>query len=71
MEASNLFTHGGYFKRHFELCLKAESQEEAYEAVEEELKELQISKGLPIKAKYTSYESFRVCKARYYQQIRE
>jgi hypothetical protein len=70
MEPISILTRNGYFQRHFELCKVERSQQDAFEAVESELKKLQTEKGLPIKQRYSSYESFRKGKSLYYQNQR-
>lgn len=61
----------GYFQRHFELCKDCKTQAEAYERLEQELEDLQTKMEIPHKPRYTSYESFRISKTRYYKTNRE
>jgi hypothetical protein len=61
----------GYFNRHFELCRDCKTQEDAYDMLEDELKKLHEHLEIPYKARYTSYESFRMNKSRFYKMHRE
>lgn len=54
----------GYMNRHLELCKTHKTQYDAFEALEEEYK---LITGVN---KYSSYESFKVIKTRYYQRNR-
>jgi hypothetical protein len=65
-----IFTIQGYFQRHFELCQTCTSQKEAYYQLEDELEALQKELKMKPKPRYTSYESFRMSKTRYYKENR-
>lgn len=53
-----------YFERHFQLCQTCKSQQEAYEKLEDEVKE---ATG---KNKFATYDAFRMAKTRYYSNHR-
>lgn len=55
-----ILTIKGYFNKHFQLCQTHKNQQDAFEALEDELF------ALCEKHRYTSYEAFRVAKHRFY-----
>jgi len=58
---ANILNIRGYFDRHLELCKTEKTQQDAYEKLEDEYKELtEVNR-------YISYESFRVAKSKYYK----
>lgn len=68
---NKILTLHGYFQRHFELCKTCRTQQDAYEQLEDELKQLHEAWGVDYKPRYSSYESFRMNKTRYYKMYRE
>jgi hypothetical protein len=67
---NKILSLSGYFQRHFELCLVSKTQQDAYDKLENELQTLHESLGVDYKPRYTSYESFRTNKTRYYKMYR-
>lgn len=56
----SILTIRGYFNKHFRLCQSHKTQQDAYDALEEEYLELCN------KHRYSTYDAFRVAKSRYY-----
>lgn len=60
----NILNNRGYFDRHLELCKTEKSQQDAYDKLEDEYKEITG------KNKHVSYEAFRAAKSRYFKKDR-
>ena len=66
----SILTISGYFQKHFKYCQMEETQIAAFDKLEMELEELQQYLKLPLKHRYSCYESFRVGKTRFYKSYR-
>jgi hypothetical protein len=64
MNKPNILNNQGYFNRHLQLCKECETQQDAYDKLEEEYLELTG------RNRHKSYDAFRAAKTRYFQVCR-
>ena len=64
-----IISRKGYFDRHFLLCRFEKTQQDAYDKVEEEYRELAIKMHLDKKQMFCSYDYFRKAKSNYYSDL--